>query len=175
MTLWGGQGEGRSVGAQAGRLSRHGAGPWRRDRTSFKQATAVGRAYPTRPRRLLARLAAGRPLGCACARGGGAFYLAPGPQQRPLTDGARACRRARSSGQRCSLSCSCYSTDGKPKLAERPGKQWPRRWLLALLAYQLLLSVGTALYATGADSDACRSVIPIHADHRFQCMPITLE
>lgn len=35
-------------------------------------------------------------------------------------------------------------------LAERSGKQWPRTWLLALLAYQLVLSVGTALYATGA-------------------------
>ena len=31
------------------------------------------------------------------------------------------------------------------------------------------------LVRTGADSGSCRSVIPFHADHRFQSMPITLE
>lgn len=34
-------------------------------------------------------------------------------------------------------------------------------------------SIDLRLCAVRADSDACRSPIPIHADHRFQCMPIS--
>ena len=38
-----------------------------------------------------------------------------------------------------------------------------------------VLNIAYNLLCGGADSGRCRSVIPFHADHRFQSMPITLE
>ena len=38
----------------------------------------------------------------------------------------------------------------------------------------LLRQRGEEAFDQVADSDACRSPIPMHADHGFRCMPITL-